>query len=360
VVPRVHTNMLGMVEGFLDLGHEVILMSSDPSSYIYKNNLRVTNIDLNILKSIDTAKFIWKLKPSLVILRGSSHHTRFIGRLCFILRIKTLIYEQTNVLRDKGGLNALVDLRHAAKIFFLYFHIKVISPIKINSSSSARKRFYAHYFPFPISQTLFESRETKENIFTVIIVGKLNQERKQLRDGLITVRDSGIEGRLVIIGTISAELMGLDRSQELLFEEAARDASNIEIEIFSNLSHKESLRLISRSHVLFLTSRGEPFSVSPLEAMALGTIPIVPDSNGSTFLIRNEIDGFVYPESNWLKASEILSFLFHNKQKLEQMSLIAKERAELEFSPQECARTILNYANLSVLSTLRNKFTPDS
>jgi glycosyltransferase involved in cell wall biosynthesis len=360
VVPRIHTNMLGMLEGFIELGFEINIVSIDPSANILRNHPQIKIISAGTLSTISLFFLVSDMRPTLVILRSSNKYTRQIGRICFFKRFSTVVYEQTAALRCIGLKHAIKDIYQFLKRFVLFFQFKSVSPIKKDSGGPKCRALCKEYFTFPISRSLLRMSNIKDDSFTVIIVGKLNQERKQLREGLIAVRNSGIQGKLVIIGEVSSKLIGQDNSQEMLLEEASKVPSTLKVEIISSLTHEEALKMIAKSHVLLLSSKNEPFSVSPLEAMALGTVPIVPETNGSSFLIQNGIEGYLYPDSHWSKVSEILSSLFHDRQKLERISTLAIERMQGDFSPKNFVRTLIEFADLSVLSIVHDKLRPHS
>ena len=360
VVPRVHPNMLGLLEGFISLNFKITLICIDSTEYIMRGNNKVRIINAQSLSFLKTFTFLRDCRPRLVILRSSNKYSRRVGRICLLLCIKTLIYEQTNVYRQITTYEFVRDCYQVVKRALFFFHVKVISPIKFQNYSKVRKSFLKYYFLFPISLNLGINSVEKEELFSIVIVGKLNQSRKQLLDGLLAVKASKVQARLYIIGSLSDKLVDVDNSYESLMEEVARETSNLKIQILPNLSHEESLSIISKSHILFLTSRDEPFSVSPLEAMALGAVPVVPDTNGSTFLIRDGVDGFVYPESSWSSAARILNTLFIDRKRLHSMSHEALLRVRNEFDPQKSVKAILDCHDLSVMHLLRDNLSPNS
>jgi glycosyltransferase involved in cell wall biosynthesis len=359
-VPRVHPNMLGILEGFIKLDFRITIVSIDPKPYILKDNPRVRIIAAESTNFFKNLQLVVTEKPELVILRASNRYTRQIGKVCFVLRKRTVIYEQTNIRRSDDLKSDLRDMFAVLKRFLLYFNTTVISPIDDATENGTAKSFLKYYFVFPISNNLLSEKVQKHEILSIIIVGKLNQSRKQLVDGLKTIRASNIDGQLIVVGEFSEKLRGIDKCYENLILEASKFYANLEVKIFSNLTHDETLNLIAKSHILFLTSKNEPFSVSPLEAMALGTIPIVPDSNGSTFLIRNRFNDLVYAESNWLQARLILQNLSQNVSKLQEMSVEISRYAHDALSPVASAKRILGIADLSVLSDNHNNFAPNS
>lgn len=77
--------------------------------------------------------------------------------------------------------------------------------------------------------------------------------------------------------------------------------------------------------VFISSSFYEPFNTTAVEAMAVGTVPILSNETGASEYINNGINGFTFDYGDKEKLRSILLYLFENQNVLKEISLKAKE-----------------------------------
>ena len=88
---------------------------------------------------------------------------------------------------------------------------------------------------------------------------------------------------------------------------------------------KEEMR---RAHLLVVPSQYEGFGIVYLEAMAFGLPPIASSAGAASEIIQSGKNGLIVQPGDPLHLAERIADLFHDRQKLLEMSLAARERFE--------------------------------
>lgn len=78
------------------------------------------------------------------------------------------------------------------------------------------------------------------------------------------------------------------------------------ITIHEKLETEDYFKLLTRSQFYLLTSCYEPFSISALESMSLGLIPVVSDVSGISELIIPNKNGFIFKSNNLIELEKIM------------------------------------------------------
>ena len=81
---------------------------------------------------------------------------------------------------------------------------------------------------------------------------------------------------------------------------------NKEITILDALNHDDALSLMNKCDYVIVPSRLEPFSVTAVEAMMLGKIPVLSNICGVTHWIKNGENGFVFESENVAALTRVL------------------------------------------------------
>jgi len=119
---------------------------------------------------------------------------------------------------------------------------------------------------------LLNCEESRRNV--VAVVSRFSIERQLDRIPEIA---TSVEGRFFVMGPTTRA------STKLIYglkKQIRRMGLEEKIVLCPNISHKEKLRILSRSKVFLNPARGEHFGMAIVEAMAAGCIPVVPDSGG--------------------------------------------------------------------------------
>ena len=84
------------------------------------------------------------------------------------------------------------------------------------------------------------------------------------------------------------------------------------VNFLGQISHDELSKYLANSEVYVSTSLSDTISVSLLEAMASGVVPVVTDIEGNRILIKDGYNGFLFPPSNEKLLAEKIIILLQN------------------------------------------------
>ena len=116
------------------------------------------------------------------------------------------------------------------------------------------------------------------------------------------------------------------------------------IHIFGFLDEDTKYSIISNSKIIILPSEREGFSLSTLEAMALGCVPIVSKPKfdevfGVSHFVKNDENGMYYSVGNLNELSQAITSCLDNLETSQLMSFKATETSKL-YTISEMARKI--------------------
>lgn len=101
--------------------------------------------------------------------------------------------------------------------------------------------------------------------------------------------------------------------------------------------------LLNRAKVFVLPSQTEGMSMSLLEAMSCGTVPVVTDVGGSGGVVRDGRDGFVVPSGDPHAMARAVSNILSDEGSLARMSVSARQRMVKSYGLE---RTVGSYLEL--------------
>ena len=93
----------------------------------------------------------------------------------------------------------------------------------------------------------------------------------------------------------------------------------ISVDISENLPHKTMMSLYSEYDLVILPSKGEQFSITPLEAMSYGCAVLAPQNNGSSSYIDHMNTGFLFDENNYDDFANKLTLILANRQLIKEV-----------------------------------------
>jgi glycosyltransferase involved in cell wall biosynthesis len=240
-------------------------------------------------------KEIVRFSPDVIIIREVltplSLITQSIARKH---SIRTIHYSQAP-LRKKDGL-----LLRALRLMYVIPKYRMTPTLAPGTSEIGQKDTF--YVPLFVAPSTSRIEESDSGAVRILFVGKYNGRRKKhlLLLKAIAKMPKTCPVKLTMVG--STVFPDDVYHQEII--ERIKDL-NLEKQVILkyDVDPMEMASLYRNHDVLVLPSVDEPFSISPLEAMAHGLPVIVTDTNGCQFHIREGVNGYV------IKSNDINSLL---------------------------------------------------
>lgn len=134
---------------------------------------------------------------------------------------------------------------------------------------------------------------------------------------------------------ISLLLVGDGEEKEILEQQAEELYIREKVVFTGFLPYEELMIEIAKSKLLLVTSYYESFSLTILEAMQMGCIPIAFDVPvGPRYLITNNEDGYLIKDNDIEKYIQVVTNVLQDEEKYKLMVTSAKAKAE-QFSEQK-------------------------
>jgi glycosyltransferase involved in cell wall biosynthesis len=179
--------------------------------------------------------------------------------------------------------------------------------------------------PFGIDTTAFESAPLPSTA-TVLFVGRLDAEKgvRELVEAFADVTARIGKARLVIVGD----------GPERTWIEERRHASGLNgsLELLGALPHPRIADVLNEASLLCLPSRGEPFGMVALEAMASGRAVVAYDVGGPRYLIDHGRGGYLVRPDDRDGLADSLVQLLGDRRRLEEMGRYNRRKVEAELS----------------------------
>lgn len=165
----------------------------------------------------------------------------------------------------------------------------------------------------------------------ILAVAKLGLPRKRLDLAVSAVSALVAEGyavELVIAG-------GGDKTAiARLASEACCEHEKPFIEIKANVPYAEMAALYASCDVFLLPSRDEPYSISPLEAMAQGLPAVLSDTNNTADSVEHGVDGWICRTDDLASLIDCLRRFLDDPDLVETMGFAAWNKIRRDHDPQ--------------------------
>jgi glycosyltransferase involved in cell wall biosynthesis len=223
-------------------------------------------------------------------------------------------------------------MRYKAIIVYSEFAKRMIDP-------SVGK--YAMVIYPPIDPLAFTPKKKTKTILSVGRFSNFFQAKKQevLIDAFRRALTQGVFAgwQLILAG-------GLLPSDESYFARLQKSSESLPISLMPNLSFQRLVSLYEKATIYWHAAgfgevkpeHMEHFGITTVEAMAAGCIPLVFDGGGQREIIRNEVDGFLWENTEEL-IRKTLS-VTNDTSRMEQMSQSSRTRAH-KFSQSRFYKT---------------------
>lgn len=193
--------------------------------------------------------------------------------------------------------------------------------------------------PFAIAQTEFGEvpQPWTERPYDVCIIGKYVR-RKGHMNALIALTESSEKiGRPMSV-VLAGEV--LEQESEVVLQELDLFVRNhqhgLNVDIRRNQMWEETQEIIRQSRILVLYSSHEPASVSQLEAMSHGTIPIVRSGNGTAGYLEGLSTNLIVTSVTELER--VVSSLMEDSRFANELSQQARHESMARYSPERVSK----------------------
>lgn len=313
--PRFHTNLNDRIKALRDHGHEIKFLSQYRGSiekydilspenigfsgvYLFfyniikfsfrkkRSNFWILNLacpNLNILKN----KIITH-GPDIIIVKGmKSLLSLFSLYFAKKYKIRSFFLVQIDNYYNKNIINKL----------FLFIIKKVLKTEKIISEiryKESKKNDFFSFVPFSIEAHEFEKKYFRNNLINIVSVGKFVE-----RKGHLTILEA--VNRIKNEFSVSLTIVG-QKVDPFVFKEIndyieGNRLENI-VNIVYDIDNNKVFDIYKDSDLFVLPSYNEPAAYSILEAMSCKLPVISSNENGTSFMVENGVNGFIFKSKN--------------------------------------------------------------
>ncbi len=211
------------------------------------------------------------------------------------------------------------------------------SKANVYAVSGIPQKIFNHYFPGVIKETLGygipdENREGiiergSKNKTVFAIIGNVCPRKAQdifVRSAKLLEGKDRADAEFWIIGFI-----GEDEYSNQIKELALNEPS---IKIMGLLTRKELRKIYPEIDAVVCPSLEDPLPVVMTECMMYGKACVVSDATGTIDYIKDGENGFICKKGDISGLSEKMGWIIHNKEKLQEIGLNARQTYEAYFS----------------------------
>ena len=343
LVPCYHTNMVPMVQAFLEAGDSVKVIVSKIESTENHHDLSPILISEFIYKIDDYLKH---QSPDIVIFRDQSPDMLNAVHSCAKKGARIIHYTQKPSRRPAGHKELRRDISRVRAKQLKKLPLSTITPLLANPKNPPRLLHQTFYFPVNPNKS---PRNKDQTPLRVLQVGKLAQPRKRHNWTIRALTEINLPVHLVICGAdLDLENDDGTRSEEYYHQLLAAATENcaarpLKITIRKNLAQDELWKEYATADIFTLPSLNEEFGISVIEAMAAECAVVVSDSTGSSRHIKSWYNGVVFPENEFPCYRDSLQLLMENGAKRKEIQRNAKKAINTVHKKENFRRFILHY-----------------
>lgn len=177
-----------------------------------------------------------------------------------------------------------------------------------------------------------------ENSFVIGMVGRINEAKGQylLIEAIKKLKSKSLDLKVFFVGHAMDEsyLEGLNNK---IVEYSLEDS----IQFLGFV--KQPQKFMQMCDVMIMASKNETFGLVTIEAMAMGTCVIGSNSGGVLEIIKDEVDGLLFEQSNDNSLATKIQMLYNDRNLLQSLSKNAQNKAK------ECFDSLKHFNNLENL-----------
>jgi len=309
---------LTLIDGFKKARHEVIIAINERFKYeeeknyfdetaqpdlIYRFRHDVQTVYKDLLLSKKLSSFLQRIHPDAII--------QTFGHPILLYKLRCIKFFYVQSWRLIPLTKRIADYKGKRKVFYLPLRlfyrnegediqfVAVSRWVKNNLEKLWRTDAKVIYPPVKLKEFLPLSSKTKTK-GKIVSVGKFTKIKRfpDQIEILKLLHKDGVNATLTMIGTVARDTDTVLRAVNNLTRRYKLDEY---VEIKLNASRQEVLEEIASSQIFLHTCTREAVGIAPLEGMAAGCIPCVPDSGGVRETVSPE-----FRFANFLQAKEII------------------------------------------------------
>ena len=365
VVPRLHTNLIGWLDGLSLLGLSVKVLvqtcgkSEDHSRYEPErldpgvDNFIITKSTFKDISQFSLlARFIRNSQPDLIIFRFEMNFTSLIFLLNILSTRKTfMIYQQWPIYDNR------ISRQITRSLISRALKVPFITPVlsldekwigKLRSTTESQRVFFVPFgIPMRFSTVTSLNSRQKSTSYKFLSIGKFQERKKHLETIKLLLSNENFrnsDATFEIVGEVSTPEH--QRVHDEITKFISLNRLELKVSLTTNQEHAQALLKIEQCDVFVLMSEQEPASVSNLESMSFGKPVIIKSGNGTANYLKNGHGGFIVSSTEEFHRS--VDYFFENPDFCEAscVSNVLVVREMLD--PKSVARRLLNIAGYSV------------
>ena len=352
VASRYHIDQHFAAKALVDAGHEVLFLTSMRSAHdVYDEHHPVIHLVAGkkpgrdfIDEGIPSLTGLWRqmkaLDPDVVVVRNPTYLRRALQVVVARLIGSTIILNDQSPMHRPARWKGVI-LQLASGLAGAKWITPVLGRPDIHPPAFGAMR----YVPFVMEpQTNPDQRHWfQDDAINVISVGRF-EDRKDHRLFIRVVAD--LSKRYPIRATVIGECTSQEHSRELSEAMNLSEALGLgdNVRFLTNMQFSDVQQEYTKHDLFVLASRGEPASVSPLEAMAHSLPVICSDSNGTRCYIRPGENGYVFRTDDIGDLEICMERIICDRSRLTEMGARSYELVVSEHSPTKYVENLVSIA----------------
>lgn len=280
------------------------------------------------IPNVSSLRRLARQHPDLTIIRTPITVVGLVTALLLRwLGSKLVFYTQTPLYRDDRGIKDKLLNFYALAMGAVW-----ITPCRGQTALGAPLA-NSFFLPFSAFPQCYEKRWFQDGRVAILMVGKFLPRKRHdlLLDALARLPDPSAF-RVTLVGELS-DVTG-SKTMDALIERISQ--LNFEVDIRTNLSYEEVMKLYLSHDLFVLPSENESASVSNLEAMSYG-LPVVVSSCNRTGDYAGD-SGWVFRSQSLEDLALVLKDAISDREELKRRGAMAREIVEREFTPDRVFR----------------------
>lgn len=296
--------------------NEVVVITGD--SYIKKigDDFDVYNINWKN-SSVDNAKKIIalfeRIKPDIIVNSNAYLLSLITPYLDDEINIVNISHFVNGKLADIAGFNS----EYVDSVISLSSFGKLYLDKKFNVSDKTKVKIVYNFLPQIKESDAILEKKIKNEVLTIVYPGgsSLHKSPALVSKILFSLIDTDLNFKFIWLGNTLLPISSLYTNKKTIREIIPEDKRVI----FTNrLTREEAQEIIESANIFLLPSKGEGCPISLLEAMRVGTIPIVSDSkHASREIIKNGENGFIVGQNDIYSFVNLIKDIIFNSKRYE-------------------------------------------